>query len=264
MITQAEIDSEIAKLKELICILARRGYILKSELLGLLPACRATHMTIDGLEDIMYSLIDEDVEYKDDVISTDTYRACADVQDKINKYGYKNLFDLLNLQNNASIQLVEETVRSHMLWADQNRRTLLEIILGIIVAKELLEAYCNFIEMEGIFRELDLRREFGIEKISQEEISEYAAELEREKGVPRERAQELLHQGAQEKGLRVENDTRALQKENEKSLDTQNEQEKEEDREQEKAQELDEFLIPIRDIDKERANEKNRGYTIGR
>ena len=255
MITQTEIDNEISKLKRLIEILARRGYILKSELLKMLPACRATHMTIEGLEDIMYSVIDEDVEYRNDVISTDSYRACADLQEQLNKYGYKNLFELLSLKNDASIQLVEEAVRSHMLWADGNRLTLLQIILGVIIAKEMLELYRDFIAMEGIFQELELRREFGIEELSKKELSEYAKEAEQKDGVPRERAEELLHQGAQEKGLKVENDAQ-------REHTPQKEQTEEQELQREKEEELDEFLIPVRE--KEQEKENGRQYGIGR
>ena len=254
MITQAEIDNEISKLKWLIEILARRGYILKSELLGLLPACRATHMTIEGLEDIMFSVIDETVEYRDDVISTDSYKSCTELQDELKKHGHRDLFEYLRLQNNATIQMVEQAVRVQMQSAHQSELTLLQIILGVIIAKQLLEVYRDFMAMEGIFAELDLRREFGIEKISQEEMQEYERIAEAEKGVAQENAKALLAEGAQEKGLRVEEPQHQLEKESEKDME----------QEKGKEEELDEFLIPVRDTEKERENQRSHNYGIGR
>lgn len=260
MITQAEIDNEISKLKWLIEILARRGYILKSELLGLLPACRATHMTIEGLEDIMYSVIDETVEYRNDVISTDSYKSCTELQDELKKQGHRDLFDYLRLQNNATIQMVEQAVRAHMQSARQNELTLLQIILGVIIAKQLLEIYRDFMAMEGIFAELDLRREFGIEKISQEEMQEYERIAEAEKGVTKENAKALLAEGAQEKGLRVEKPEHQMEKQSEKTT----QQEKNEEQGKDKEEELDEFLIPVRDTEKERENQRGHNYGISR
>ena len=258
MITQAEIDAEIDKLKKLILILARRGYILKSELLKLLPACRATHMSIEGLEELMYSLIDDTVEYKDDVISTDSYKACADLQEQLNKRGYRDLYEYLQLQNNATIELVEQTVRAHMLFEDKGELTLLQLILGVIIAKQLLDVYRDFAEMGVAFEELELRREFGIDKISRQEIQEYAKGLEEEKGVSRERAEELLTQGAQEKGIDITHGGEKREKE------VSGEKAEEHTENAGKEQELDEFLIPVRDIENERTKSgREQGHGRG-
>lgn len=258
MITQAEIDIEIDKLKKLIGILARRGYILKSELLKLLPACRATHMNIGSLEELMYSVIDETVEYRDDVINTDSYRACADLQEQFSKRGYRNLYEYLQLQNDATIELVEQTVRAHMLFEDKGELRLLQIILGVIIAKQLLDVYRDFVEMDRAFEELELRREFGIDKISRQEIQEYAQSLEEEKGIPRERAEELLTQGAHEKGIDI------IHSGQEREKKVSNEKAQKHTEETGKQQEFDEFLISVRDIENERTkSEKGQGHGRG-
>ena len=69
--TQNEMDREIDQIKQMISILARRKFILKSELRRILSGCRANSLTLADIESLMNSIIDDSVTHIDDTVASD-------------------------------------------------------------------------------------------------------------------------------------------------------------------------------------------------
>lgn len=165
--TQHETERELDGIRRMIEVLARRGYILKSELRRMLSSLRASTLTLSDMEALMTSVTDGSVEYIDDCGTADSFRSRADLQTEQGEIGCEDPFDGLRISRESS-------------------------------EKEEEEALCR-----ALTEELALRARFGLFEVSAEEREEMLLSLIRDAFLPRARAEELCEQCMRAYGIAV-------------------------------------------------------------
>lgn len=168
--TQNEMDREIDQIKQMISILARRKFILKSELRKILSGCCANSLALVDIESLMNSIIDDSVIYIDDTIVSDSFHSCVILQEEIKKVGCKDLFQLLSISEEAT--LLEITEAYNRMKNDDIDSDLYGRIGLLIETDDFLDTYrCLCLAQDEIY-ELSLRKQFGLLSITEDERSQ--------------------------------------------------------------------------------------------
>lgn len=164
---QNEMDREIDQIKQMISILARRKYILKSELRRILSGCRANLLTLADIESLMNSIIDDSVTYIDDTVASDSFHSCVILQEEIKKAGCKDLFQLLSVSEEAT--LLEITEAYNRMQNDDTDNDLYGRIGLLIETDDFLDTYRCLSLAQDVMYELSLRNQFGLLSITEDE-----------------------------------------------------------------------------------------------
>lgn len=237
--TQNETDRETDQIKRVLSLLARRSYICKSELRRILSSCRANSFTLEDIESLMYSVIDDRVSYIDDSDVTDPFRFCVAVQEEIRSAGYADLFQLLSVREGST--LLEITEAYNRMQSDGPHGQLCRHV-GILIENEaLLDIYKDLCCAQNVLLELSLRKQFGLFSITKDEKRRMVSDLVKiniTSGVATKIIDGFMH----ENGIYISEEM------NRTVAETQNEA-------------VDEFLIPIRNNSEQ--NKKGRMLTNG-
>lgn len=238
---QNEMDREIDQIKQMISILARRKFILKSELRKILSGCRSNSLTLVDIESLMNSIIDDSVSYIDDAVISDPFHSCIVIQEKIKKAGYNDLFQLLSVSEEAT--LLEITEAYNRMQNDDTDNDLYGRIGLLIDTDDFLDTYRCLCLAQDVMYELSLRKQFGLLSITEDERNQMINNLVVRFDVTPSTATYFIDNCIQENNIVV--------------LD-----QKEVAIDQNKEEGLDEFLIPL--LNEGEQNKKDRGLTNGR
>ena len=239
---QREMDREIDQVKQMIRILARRGYIYKSELKRLLCGCRANALFLSGIEALMYSVIDNSISYIDDTSVSDPFHDCILIQEQIEKAGYTDLFQYLSVSEDSTLV---EIASAYQRKQAQDSEDDLYGQLGLLIKMDkFLESYRDLLPAKEILHELSLRRQFGLTSVTEEELENFINGLVINFSMDRHLAKSVVEKCLQEYDI-------VLSPKKERMVT------------ESKDVELDEFLIPIKN-NTEQMNKNNRGLTNGR
>lgn len=239
--TQNEMDREIDQIKQMISILARRKFILKSELRRILSGCRANSLTLADIESLMNSIIDDSVTYIDDTVASDSFHSCVILQEEIKKVGCKDLFQLLSVREEAT--LLEITEAYNRMQNDDTDNDLYDWIGLLIETDDFLDTYRCLCLAQDVMYELSLRKQFGLFSISEDERNQMINNLIMSFDITPSIATRFID------GCMLENDIVVSDKKG-IAID------------QNKDEGLDEFLIPLQNEGEQ--NKKDRGLTNGR
>lgn len=241
MMTQNEMDREIDQIKQMIGILARRKFILKSELRKILSGCRANSLALADIESLMNAMIDEDVSYIDDTVVSDPFHACVVLQETIKKSGREDLFQFFSVSKEATLlEITEAYNRTQNSDADSDLYGQLGLLLEV---DDFLDVYRCLLLGQDVTYELSLRKQFGLLSITEDERGQMINKLVVSFGVTPSTATHFIDHCMLENDI-VVSDKREI---------TISEA---------KTESLDEFLIPFQSNDEQ--NKKDRGLTNGR
>ena len=238
---QNEMNREIGQIKQLISILARRKFILKSELRKILSGCRENSFTITDIESLMRAIIDVSVSYIDDTAASDSFHSCVILQEEIKKVGCKDLFQLLSVSEEAT--LLEITEAYHRMQNDDTDNDLYGQIASLIETDDFWDTYRCLCLAQDVLYELSLRKQFGLLSITEDERDQMINHLVVSLNVTQSTATYFID------NCMLENDIFVAKKKEIIIADT-------------KDQGLDEFLIPLQSNSEQ--NKKDRGLTNGR
>lgn len=239
--TQNEMDREIDQIKQMISILARRKFILKSELRRILSGCRANSLTLADIESLMNSIIDDSVTYIDDTVASDSFHSCVILQEEIKKAGCKDLFQLLSVSEEST--LLEITEAYNRMKNDDPDSDLYGQIGLLIETDDFLDTYRCLCLAQDVMYELSLRKQFGLLSITEDERSQMINNLIMSIDITPNIATCFIDNCMLENEI-VVSDKRGI------AID------------QNKDEGLDEFLIPLQNEGEQ--SKKDRGLTNGR
>lgn len=239
--TQNEMDREIDQIKQMISILARRKFILKSELRKILSGCRANSLALVDIESFMNSIIDDSVSYIDDTVVSDSFHSCVILQEDLKKAGCEDLFQLLSVSKEATLlEITEAYIR---MQNDDTDNDLYDRIGLLIGTDDFLDTYRCLCLVQDVMYELSLRKQFGLFSITEDERNQMINNLVINFDVTPHAATFFIDNCILENNIVV--------------LD-----QKEVAIDQNKDEGLDEFLIPL--LNEGEQNKKDRGLTNGR
>jgi len=239
--TQNEMDREIDQIKQMISILARRKFILKSELRKILSGCRSNSLTLVDIESLMNAIIDDSVSYIDDTVVSDSFHSCVILQEDLKKAGCEDLFHLLSVRKEAT--LLEITEAYNRMQNDDTDNDLYGRIGLLIDTDDFLDTYRCLCLAQDVMYELSLRKQFGLFSITKDERNQMINNLVINFDVTPHSATFFIDNCILENNIVV--------------LD-----QKEVVIDQNKEEGLDEFLIPL--LNEGEQNKKDRGLTNGR
>lgn len=160
---------EIESIKALITLLARKGYILKSELESILTGCRCNAFVLNDLEKLMQECIGEDIDYIDDCGASLVHIA-LEIQEKIKLMGYEDLFTYLELDPDASDEEILIALKKKKNWeCDDNVRFLID--------HNGRQTYEAILRSKEIMEQLQLRQHFHVSRIRNSEYRSYLNDL---------------------------------------------------------------------------------------
>lgn len=239
--TQNEMDREIDQIKQMISILARRKFILKSELRKILSGCRANSLALVDIESLMNAIIDDSVSYIDDTVVSDSFHSCVVLQEEIKKVGCKDLFQLLLVSEEATLLEITEAY-NRMKNADTDIDLYGQIGL-LIETDDFLDTYRCLCLAQDVMYELSLRKQFGLLSITEKEKKQMINNLVLSFDMTPSIATHFIDNCMLENDI-VVSDKKGI------AID------------QNKGEELDEFLIPR--LNESEQNKKDRGLNNGR
>ena len=239
--TPNEADRETEQLKQLIRVLARRGYICKSELCKILSGCRANTFLLGDIEALMYSIIDESVTYIDDTAVSDPFRLNILIQEELKKAGYRDLFQFLSISEKSDVREIRKAyddMKSDDVDSDLYGR------VGEVIKNDVSLDIYRYLYLAGsVLEEISLRKQFGLLYMTEDEVRQIINTLVADLEIPFDIATDIVN------NYMIENDIVISKAKNMEIAETNGE-------------ELDEFLIPIQSISEQ--NKKGRGVTNGR
>lgn len=238
--TRNEMNREIDQIKQIISILARRKFILKSELRKILSGCRANSLTLVDIESLMNAIIDDSVSYIDDTIASDSFHSCVILQEDLKKAGCEDLFQLLSVSEEAT--LLEITEAYNRMQNDNTDSDLYGQIGLLLETDDFLDTYRCLCLAQDVMYELSLRKQFGLLSITEDERNQMINNLIVSFNLTPHTATYFID------NCILENDIVVVDKK-EIAID------------QNKNEGLDEFLIPL--IDESEQTKKDRGLTNG-
>lgn len=240
--TQNEMNREIDQIKQMISILARRKFILKSELRKILSGCRANSLVLVDLESLMNSMIDDSVTYIDDTVVFDSFHSCVVLHEEVKNVGYKDLFRFLSVREEAS--LLEITEAYNRIQNDYTDNDDLYGRIGLLIeTDDLLDIYRCLCLAQDVMYELSLRNRFGLLSITEDERSQLINNIIMSFDTTPRIATCFIDNCMLENDI-VVSDKKGI------AID------------QNKDEGLDEFLIPLQNEGEQ--NKKDRGLTNGR
>lgn len=230
---QNEMDREIEQIRQTIIGLARRKYIYKSELRNILSGCRVNTVSLEDLERLMYSVIDETVSYLDDTSVSDPFPFCIRVYEDIKEAGFTDLFRFLSVRTESTLLEITEAYRR--MNSAETKGDLYGKIGLLIAAEGCLDIYRHLYSARDVLDTLSLRSKSGLLYLSEDERQKMIGNLVAGADMEPDMAREIIDSYLQECGIVV-----LAQKEHRAAIAAE--------------ETVDEFLVPVRQISADRKN----------
>lgn len=162
-------NNEIESIKALIMLLAKRGYILKSELECILRGCRHNSFVLDDVEKLMHTCID-DVNYVDDIGTTHIVRTGLELQNKINLLGFEDVYEYLEIESDVSDEeIIDALKKKKERDCDEDVKYLIE--------NNGRQTYEAILRSKEVIEEMQLRQSFNVLNLRQSEYLGYINEI---------------------------------------------------------------------------------------
>ena len=190
-------NKEIESVKALISILAKKGYILKSELECILRGCRNNSFILGDLEKLMYACA-ENVDYIDDGVDG-IVRMGLEIYKKIILLGYEDLYQYLEIESDASDEEILTTLK-------KRKERYCEADIECLIENNGRQTYEAILRSKDILEEMQLRRSFNVLSLKNSEYCRYLNEIVLAAFVDKATAKSLLDVFVSDMGFVVERD----------------------------------------------------------
>lgn len=162
--------AERASIEKLLRSLARKGYILRSELEHIRTGCRHNAFSLEQLRQILEQCLAEDVRYIDDEQPDGSVRHCVQLQETLEKWEFPDLFTYLKLAPDARMEQIKLALK-------EKRNEECDEKIQLLQQEQDLEVYAQVLQTRQILEQMQLRRDFGIPGLRQSEYDQYLQDM---------------------------------------------------------------------------------------
>ena len=178
-------SSEKESVKILLQLLARRGYVRKSELEHILRGCRHNRFVLEDLIQWIEEWFPQKNLYVEDEGTMEVIEDCLEIQQGLKEKNIEDLYDYLEIERDAADEEI-------LLALNKKKQDEFHKKMRHLAKEDGRYYYELILRTQGIIEELQLRQRFNLSQISFVEYNQYLGEIILLAFVEKEMAQKLL------------------------------------------------------------------------